>query len=89
MGLRQAFRFHYESPKDVEMFLEGLTDSFSVKKADGLYIISQKEGKPFEFEALVEDYGLRTDRAGEYFEFVGIFVEKITGQFGSVEIEDI
>ncbi len=89
MGLRQAFRFHYDNPKDVETFLEGFTDSFSVKKTNGLYIIAQKEGKTFEFEALVEDFGLRTDRAGEYFEFVGIFVERITGQFGSVEIEDI
>lgn len=89
MGLSQAFRFQYENPKDVETFLEGLADSFSVEKRNGLYVIAPKEGKPFDFDASVEDYGLKTHRAGEYFEFLGIFVERITGQFGPVEIDDI
>jgi len=89
MGLRQAFRFQYKSANDVETFLEGLADSFSIKKRNGLYVIAPKEGKQFDFDASIEDYGLRTNRAGEYFEFLGIFVERITGQFGPVEIDDI
>jgi hypothetical protein len=32
---------------------------------------------------------LRSERAGEYFFILGAFIERLTGEFGAVTIEDV
>ena len=88
MGLRQDFRFRFESAADVEQFLQGLSDTYSVESRNGFFLICGKSKPHFTFDASIEDFGLRSDRAGNYFEFLGILVERLTGQFGSLKIED-
>ena len=89
MGLHQDFKFEYEKRSDVERFLEDFSDSFMVDNHDGLFVISGEAGAAFEFDANIEDFGLRSNRSGEYFEFLGVFLERITGEFGAVLVEDV
>jgi hypothetical protein len=88
VGLKQNFRFQFERPEDVEAFLEEFSDVYVVDRQDRVFSISEPNGTLFKFLASIEDFGLQTDRAGEYFQFVGMLVERLTGKFGKLEIED-
>ena len=89
MGLAQKFCFTYKSLSDVEDFINKFSPEFTVLKQDnGLYKISQRDGAAFSFELAPEDYGLYTHRSGEYFYFLGLFLERLTGLFGTIEVED-
>ena len=95
MGLRQNFFFTYESVREVEEFIHSFNDNFHINKSStGLYIFSPKgvnssDEDYFSFEVAPETFGLYSDRSGSYFEFLGIFIEALTGKFGKVEIDDL
>jgi hypothetical protein len=88
MGLRQTFRFHYASSAEVGAFLRGFASEFEVDDRGEFFVFRPRTGPPFTFDCELVAEGLRSDRAGNYFEFLGMFVEALTGQFGKVEIED-
>jgi len=44
---------------------------------------------PFQFHCVIVLGGINVNRAGEYFEFLGMFVEALTGEFGKVIVEDV
>jgi len=52
-------------------------------------VIREHNGKTMTFELAVEEYGLYTHRSGEYFEVLGLLLERLTGQFGKVEVDDL
>lgn len=89
MGLRQEFKFKYEEINDVFNFLRSFNDNYAVEEKGNFFIIREKNGESFTFDAAIETTGLVSDRAGNYFEFLGKFVEQLTGEFGLIEIEDL
>jgi hypothetical protein len=53
------------------------------------FVFSQIAGEaPFTFDCELASEGIYSERAGEYFKFLGVFVEALTGRFGRVEMED-
>jgi len=90
MGLRQEFRFKFGTPDEVQKFLRGLSDVATVDDRSDFFVFSQLPGQSeFTFDCELTETGLISDRAGEYFSFLGLFLENLTGQFGSVEVEDV
>jgi hypothetical protein len=89
MGLRQTFRFTHASPEEVRAFLRGLGEVASLEDRREFFVFSQLPGEmPFTFDCEVVAEGLHSERSGEYFRFLGLFVEALTGTFGRVEVED-
>ena len=90
MGLRQSFRFRYQSSEEIRTFLRELSDDAVLDDRADFFVFSQRPGaKPFTFDcALVAD-GIASERAGEYFTFLGLFIEALTGKFGCVQVEDL
>jgi|GEM_PF-1419666 len=90
MGLRQDFSFKYDSAAEVYDFLKSLSHAANVNFNSNFFIFSNLSGEPeFTFDGEITSSGLTTDRAGNYFHFLGLFIEAITGQFGKVEVQDI
>ena len=90
MGVHQAFRFKHTSPEEVRTFLRGLAHAASLEDRGELLIFSEVPGEPsFTFDCLPTSEGFQSERAGEYFWFLGLLVEGLTGHFGPVEIEDV
>ncbi len=89
MALGQSLRFHYDSRKDVEQFLEDFLKHMQSTKRGELFVITEYGGKKLEFELAIEDYGLYSHRSGDYFELLGCLVERLTGRFGKIEISDL
>jgi hypothetical protein len=88
MGLHQDFRFEYESTTQVHEFLRALSGVAKAEDRGEFFVFSQQSGPEFSFDCEVLPFGLRTNRGGEYFLFLGQFVEALTGKFGAVEVED-
>ncbi len=90
MGLRQEFLFSYNSPEEVFTFLESLSKAAVVNRNSDFFVFSSLVGQPeFTFDCELTPSGIASDRAGNYFDFLGFFVEAITGQFGKVEVQDL
>ena len=90
MGLRQAFRFTFSAEEDVRSFLRSLSHSAIVDDRTDFFVFSQLPGQPsFTFDCALVPEGLHSERGGNYREFLGIFIEAISGQFGRVEVEDL
>ena len=90
MGLRQRFTFQYASEAEVCGFLRGLASSATLQERPGFFVFTEQGNEPtFSFDCEVTAEGLLSERAGEYFAFLGVFVEALTGRFGAVEVEDI
>lgn len=90
MGLPQDFRFKYESHVQVQDFLRAQFDNIAnVDDRGEFFVFTPKAGPKFTFDCVIKPFGIRTDRAGEYFTFLGQFIEALTGKFGTVEVEDI
>ena len=88
MGLRQHFRFASTSQEAVLQILREFSEVAKVDERDGFVVFSQHDGAEFSFDCeLVED-GIVSERAGEYFAFLGMFLESLTGAFGPVTVED-
>jgi hypothetical protein len=90
VGLHQSFRFKVGDGIDPHAFLLGLSGIAKVEvKPTGLFVFSELPGQaPFAFDVGVEQGRFVTSRSGDYFAFLGMFVEAMTGEFGAVEIED-
>jgi hypothetical protein len=88
MGLRQDFRFKYENPEQLQAFLRSLAGIAKVDDRGEFFVFTPKSGLTFSFDCEIQTFGLRTDRDGEYFGFLGQFIEALTGEFGRVELED-
>jgi len=88
MGLRQTFRFEASSD-EIRAFLRGLSAVVEVEDRGDFFVFRPREGPKFEFECELVSGGLKNDRAGEYFSFLGFFLEQLTGQFGRVEVDDV
>ena len=90
MGLRQTFRFKFSAEEDVRSFLRTLSQSAVVDDRTDFFVFSQLPGQPdFTFDCELVPEGLHSERGGNYLEFLGLFIEAITGQFGCVEVEDL
>jgi len=90
MGLHQEFRFKHASPDEVRVFLRGLSEVAVIEDRGEFFVFSQLPGNPaFSFDCELIESGIRSERAGEYFPFLGLFVEALTGTFGAVEVEDL
>ena len=88
MGLRQHFRFASTSQEAVLEGLREFSEIAEVDERDGFVVFCQHDGAEFSFACeLVED-GIVSERAGEYFAFLGMFLEALTGAFGPVTVED-
>lgn len=89
MGLRQHFRFTSTSQEAVLEVLRGFSEVVKLDERDGFVVFSQRYGAKFSFDCeLVED-GIVSERAGEYFTFLGMFLEGLTGAFSPVTVEDV
>ncbi len=88
MGLHQDFRFKYKSATQVQDFLSTFSDVANVEDRGEFFVFTRLSGPAFSFDCEVLPFGLRTNRSGEYFLFLGQFVETLTGEFGAVEVED-
>jgi hypothetical protein len=89
MGLRQTFRFEADSPEEVRAFLRQFADVAAIDDRGEFFVFTQRTGEaPFTFDCELAPEGIHSERAGEYFRFLGLFVEALTGTFGRVEVED-
>jgi len=88
MGLSQDFRFTYESPAQVQEFLRGFGKVANIDERGDLFVFTSLTGADFVFDCAIMPFGLRTHRAGEYFTFLGQFVEALTSKFVTVAVED-
>jgi hypothetical protein len=89
MGLRQRFRFSAQSESLVEGLLRSLGDVAALDEERESFLFTNRSGEPpFEFHCVIVQGGIEVDRAGEYFKFLGMFVEALTGEFGRVAVED-
>ncbi len=90
MGLHQSFHFNLTSPEEVREFLRGLVEVAALQERGDFFVFSRLPGEaPFTFDCELVPEGLNSERAGEYFTFLGLFVEALTGRFGRVEIDDL
>ena len=90
MGLRQNFHFKFSAEEDVRAFLRSLSHSAIVNDRADFFVFSQLNGQPsFTFDCTLVPEGIHSERGGNYFAFLGLFIESITGQFGRVEVEDL
>ena len=89
MGLRQQFRFSAQSETLVEQFLRGLAELAALNEERERFLFTGiSGGQPFEFHCVIVQGGIDVNRAGQYFEFLGVFVEGFTGEFGQLTVED-
>ncbi|RYX80153.1 hypothetical protein EON83_29860 [bacterium] len=89
MGLRQHFRFSAQSETLVEELLRHLGEVAPLDEGRERFLFTNpQEELPFEFHCVIVQGGIDVDRAGEYFKFLGVFVEALTGQFGPLTVED-
>jgi hypothetical protein len=89
MGLRQHFRFSAQSETLVEELLRHLSAVAPLDEEHERFLFTYPpEELPFEFHCVIVQGGINVDRTGEYFKFLGVFVEALTGQFGPVTVED-
>lgn len=73
----------------VEDFLRGLGQGFTLDEERESFLFSGlSDEQPFEFHCVIVQGGIDVHRAGQYFEFLGMFVEGLTGEFGPVLMED-
>lgn len=91
MGLRQSFHFKHLSREDVRAFLrQQFVGVAALDDRTDFFVFAQLPGRsPFTFDCELVQEGIRSDRAGEYFWFLGTFIEALTAYFGPVEVADI
>ena len=88
MGLRQHFRFQYAEASDVRTFLRGLSEFVYVEDKEDFFVFTPLRGEAFTFDCELLPNGLSSERSGNYFNFLGMFIEALTGRFGPVQMED-
>lgn len=86
--MKQTFRFSVSSRMSVAEFLRGFSTEYQLEDRRDFFVFRPRSGPEFVFDCAVVSGGLLTNRSGEYFHFLGVFLEALTGQFGKVEVED-
>ena len=73
--------------RDLESALRSLSGVAELREESGFYFFRQLPGQPeFQFDCELVSGGLMTERKGDYFAFLGRFVDALTSRFGAVEI---
>lgn len=86
MGLAQTFHFEFEKEAQLEEFIDDLSQGYDCTRSQTSWVIA---GDKMMFEVFIVEGGFYVHRSGNYFGFLGLFVEKLTGKFGKVVIEDV
>jgi hypothetical protein len=83
----QVLLFECSDPEDLDRTLRGLASFATFRAESGFYFYSQRSGEPeFQFDCELINGGLITDREGDYFSFLGHFIDALTVQFGALEL---
>jgi hypothetical protein len=83
----QIVLFECDSHEDLDSLLRGLVAVATFREETAFYFYSQLPGQPeFQFDCELIEGGLITSREGEYFPFLGYFIDALTRRFGSLEI---
>ena len=89
--MQQDFRFHFDDADDVRRFLRSFAGPTAQldERADEFFVFTAHPGEPpFSVDFWLRSWGLRSTRSENYFAFLGMFVDAVTGHFGPVTIED-
>jgi hypothetical protein len=90
MGVRQRFRFSAQSETLVEDFLRDLGAVATLdEELESFLFTGHSHEQSFEFHCVIVQGGLDVHRTGQYFEFLGMFVEGLTCEFGQVLMEEV
>ena len=89
MGLKQSIKFDYVNSDEITEFIQSFSNKYSVTRNKDLFVISSNNDVKFTVDISIESYGFNTDRSGNYFEFLGRFIEMLTGKYGCIEIDDM
>ncbi|USH01173.1 hypothetical protein K6Q96_09510 [Grimontia kaedaensis] len=89
MGLAQTFEFEYQSTEEIQSFINNLNKTVRLQFEKDLWTVSEFEGCKMMFEIRIVSKGLYCHRSGDYFSFLGYFLEQLSGVFGAVTIEDV
>ena len=68
--------------------LRGFSEVAIVDERDGFVVFTQRDGSEFSFDCALMEDGILSERAGEYFTFLGMFLENLTVAFGPVTVKD-
>lgn len=72
MGLTQDLRFTYASRSQVQDFVQlQFVGAVNLSVQGGHFVFTSIEEPRFTFECVIMSFGIRSDRAGEYFAFLG------------------
>jgi hypothetical protein len=82
------FRFDAPAETAVAGFLRSFASAYQVEDRGDFFVFRPISGPEFVFDCEVVPDGLLTNRSGEYYHFLGEFLEALTGHFGKVEVED-
>jgi len=83
----QIILFDCDNHEDLDRLLRGLASFATLREGTAFYFYSQLEGEPeFQFDCELITGGLITSRKGEYFPFLGRFIDALTSRFGTLEI---
>jgi len=88
--MQQIFKFAYDDRRQLQALLESLGSNARLdRRADEFFVYTAQAGEPeFSFDVEIVPQGFCSLRSGNYFAFLGLFVEAVTGAFGPVTIED-
>ena len=83
----QIILFDCDNHEDLDSLLRGLSSVATFREGTAFYFYSQLPGQPeFQFDCELITGGLITSREGEYFLFLGHFIDALTSRFGTLEI---
>jgi hypothetical protein len=83
----QVILFDCDNDDDLDSLLRGLSSFATFRDGTAFYFYSQLPDQPeFEFDCELIQGGLITSRKGEYFSFLGHFIDALTSRFGTLEI---
>ena len=82
----QLFLFSADG-RELEAVLRSLSVRAALREEAGFYFFREVPGQPgFQFDCELVSGGLITQRKGDYFAFLGHFVDLLTSRFGALEI---
>ena len=83
----QFILFECDDVAELDGVLRGLASFATLEEGTAFYFYSELPGQPaFKFECELVTGGLITSRNGDYYWFLGHFVDALTSRFGALEI---
>jgi len=83
----QFVLFDCDDHEALHRLLLGLASVATLREGTAFYFYSQLPGQPeFQFDCELVSGGLITSRTGEYFFFLGHFIDALTSRFGTLEL---